>query len=331
MAGELWSGSVAFGKEATATYGTEVDATRIMYFRDPVLTREREPRIHKFMTGTRDNTRQITLGPELVGGTLVQPVSAECLELLLLGLKGEVAAVGAQADKTYTFVPGSTALNSATIEWNDGARVWTALGMMVDTLKFAGSVSGESLLTATLFGKSMSIKAGTAGLKHGTPAVFEGWESQLLIDAAGTTPATTKTGVLLSWDVTIANGLARKFTAANTLAPSAIITNEIEVTASLVVEASAAQVATEYAAWDAATEKTVGLRFGANAVIGATAAKETVEIDIPGKWSAVDLGQTDEGTRAYQLTLNYVYNATLTYGVQVVVTTARATAWAGRP
>jgi len=328
MAGELWQGIVQAGVETD--YGVEVAATRILYARDPVFTRVRDPRIHKFMTASRDNVRNISLGPEQVGGTLTMPVSAEILELLLMGLKGAVSpSSGTSTEWTFTFTPG-TSLNSATLEWHDGAREWTITGAYANSLKIAGSVSGENLLTAEIFAKAMAIKAKTGSLTHGVPAVFEGWETAFYLDAAGTALSTAKTGLLLSWDITIANGLARKYTAANTLTPSAITMSELEVTATLVVEASAAQAATEYANWDAATSRVVGLVFGGNAQIGATGSYETVSLAIPGKWTALDLGQTNENTRAYQLSCNYVYDAALAYGVSVAVLTARSAAWADR-
>ena len=122
MAGELWRGTVQMGVENPVAYGTPVVATRIGYFTDPTFTRTREPRLHRFAVGTRDNLRNITLGPTVVGGTLVQPLSAEVIELLLMGIKGAVTGVGGGATKTWTFTPDPV-LDSATIEWHDGAAL----------------------------------------------------------------------------------------------------------------------------------------------------------------------------------------------------------------
>lgn len=42
---------------------------------------------------------------------------------------------------------------------------------------------------------------------------------------------------------------------------------------------------------------------------------------------AFDLGGSDEGTRVYELGLQYVYDTTNTYGLQIRAQNARSTAW----
>jgi hypothetical protein len=54
---------------------------------------------------------------------------------------------------------------------------------------------------------------------------------------------------------------------------------------------------------------------------------EFVTVDIPGAWEAVDLGQTDENTRAYELSMQYVYDPTNAFGVQVRAQNERAAAY----
>lgn len=330
MPGELWRSYWQAGKEVTA--GTGVAATRRMYFRtDSALTRERESRPHRFMTASRDNQRAHTLGPVQVGGEVSMPVSSsEILELLLIGLKGGVTPttpVGATAARLWTFTPGTT-LDSATLEWHDGAREWEANGVNADSLNLAGSVGGDNILTAELFGMSLVSTTMTPALAERTPAFLEGWQTNLYVDNFGGTPGTTvKNGLMVNWDVTISNGLGRKYTASNTLSPSAITTGELEVEATLTFEASSADANTEYSNWDAETKRLVRLEF-----LGPTNGIETgfrnfVTIDIPGAWSAVDLSGTDEGTRVYELSLAYLYDSTNAYGVQVRCQNNRAAAW----
>jgi hypothetical protein len=323
MSGELWEGEAEIGVEAG--YGTAVASTRQMYFRPGSnLSTEREPRIHKFQTGTRDNVRNLTLGPEKAAGQVVLPISAEILELLEIGILGSVTAVGAGANKTWTFAPG-TALNSATMRWHDGARPWRAAGVYAGKLNFKGSVDGENLVTADLFAKSLTQEALTGGLAHATPAVFEGWESKIYIDAfEGVAGTTVKTGLMLDWDVTIDNDPQRHYTADNTQTLSSITLNEIGVEATLTVLASAAQAMTEFTAWTAGTKRLIRLEFGNNTAIGATGVNEKIWIDLPGAWTAVDLNQESNGARAYQLKMNYVFDTVNAYGVQITVTTARA-------
>lgn len=329
MAGELWLGQAEIGVEVA--YGTAVASTRQMYFRPGShLSTEREPRIHKFQTGTRDNVRNISQGPEVAGGQVSLPVSAEILELLQIGLLGGVTAAGAGANKTWTFKPG-TVLDSATMRWHDGARPWRAAGVYASKLNIKGSVGGENLLTADLFAKSAIQEALTGGLNHAVPAVFEGWESKIYIDAFGGVAGTTvKTGFLIDWDVTIDNDPQRHYTAENVQTASSITLNEIGVEATLTVLASAAQSLTEFNSWVAGTKRLVRLEFGNNTAIGVTGVNEKIWVDLPGAWTAVDLNQESNGVRAYQLKLNYVYDPVNAMGAQVTVTTARSAVFGNR-
>lgn len=328
MAGELWRSTFQIGKEETA--GSDVAATRKMYFNtdESRLSGVREPRVHRFATGTRGNARAYTQGPQVAGGTVVLPLSAsEIIELLLIGIKGGVTPTGAGAAKLWTFAPDETALESATVEWNDGARGLQLAGTRVSTLRIAGSANGPNTLTAELFGTDVAVEALTEDLPDRLPDFVEGWESKCYIDAHGGTPGgTAKSDLLINWDVTFNNNLGRKKWANNTSYYDAVVVGEIGVEATLTIEAAAAQAATEYANWIAETLRLVRLEFGQNDVIDGSD-KRFVTVDIPGAWSAFDLGQVDEGTRAYQLSLSGIYDVSNDFGLQVRCQNARAAAW----
>lgn len=326
MAGELWRQQWQIGKEST--YGTAVSATRKMYFGpDSILTREREAREHRFATGTRDNVRDLTLGPVTAGGTITMPLSAsEIIELLLMGINGGVTPTGAGTPKLWTFTPG-TSLDSATLEFSDGAIARRMTGTYVDELTISGSVRDMTTVSATVFGKELAANALTGSLTDRTPDFIEGWETKLYIDAFGGTAGSTNiAATMINWEVSFRNQLARKYFADNTNATGAVTTGELEVTARLLFEASASQSATEFTNWDAATKRLVRLEFGQNVIIDGSD-KKFVTVDIPGAWSVFDLGQTDENTRAYELELTYVYDSTNAYGFRVRAQNARATAW----
>jgi hypothetical protein len=324
MAGEIWQQVVQIGKETQ--YGTPAAATRVAYFREPVFTRTREPREHRFPTGTRDNLRNVTLGPIQVGGTLVQPLSAEAIELFLIGIKGGVAASGVGEAKTWTFTPGT--LDSLTAEWHDGARPWQVAGVYANSLQIAGSVNGENLITAEVFGAAMIQKALTPALQHRTPAVFEGWETKIAVDPIGDTAGTTNVPKwLLEWEITLTNNLARKYHADNTLNASRVTAGELAVSASLLVEASEAASLAEFNNWEGQIKRLVQLEFGNNVAIGEGPDKEKITIDLPGAWTAVDLGEANEGTRAYRLEMTGVYDTVNQHMFKAEVTTARATAF----
>lgn len=326
MAGELWRAVFQMGKETTA--GTRVAATRKMYFSpDSRLAYEREARPHRFAIGSRENVRAITMGPSMVSGTLKQPLSAvEVIELLLIGFKGAVTPTGAGTTKLWTFLPG-TALDAATIEWDDGARAWEAGGCHANKLKFSGNASGENTVEAEIFGMNMVTTTLTGALAERDLSFMEGWESKLWIDALGDTPGTTQvTGTLINWEVEIDNQLNRKYFASNSSDAAALSIGEIGVKAKLTFEASNAAAATAFTDWNAVTEKLVRLDFGNNVVVDGSD-KEFVRIDVPGAWEAIDLGGSDAGTRTYELGLQYMYDTANAFGAQILVQNARATAW----
>lgn len=326
MAGELWNQQWEIGLESTS--GSAVASTRIMYFGpDSALTREREPRMHKYMSGTRNTQRAFSLGPQQVGGTLDMPLSAsEIIEFLLMTVDGSVTPTGAGSAKLWTFVPG-TAVKSATIRWHDGARPWTAAGIVGSKLKISGSVKDATTVTLDVMGYSLTQAALTGSLTARIPDIIEGWETKLYMDAfGGTAGSTAVTDSLINWEVEIDNQLTRKYIANNVLTVASLPLGELAVKAKFTLEASAARALTEYNNWDAATKRLIRLEFGQNEVISG-GDKKFVTVDLPGAWEAVDLGQTDEGTRAYELSLDYVYDTTNSFGVQIRAQNARSTAW----
>jgi hypothetical protein len=329
MPGELYRQRFQIGGPEAA-YGTDHAATRIMYFRpDSRLARERDARAKRFATGTRDNVRAFTLGPEMASGSVSMDVSpSEMLEMLLITVQGAVTPTtpgGGTLSRLWTFTPGD--LDSATLEWHDGAAAWQMVGTYGDRLRIAGSVGGENVATFDLFGKAITAAALTGALADRVPDFQEGYQTLLYIEAFTGTPGTTViAGTLVNWDVTIANGLRRIYTADNVNAASAVSVGELEVTANLTFLASPAQAATEYANWDGATKRMVRLLFKGAAVIEGTLYPQ-VSIDLPGAWSAFDLGQAEENVRAYQLSLQYVYSPTSAFGVRVQLQNSRTAAW----
>lgn len=327
MSGELWRSVTAIGKEVTP--GTSVPATRKLYLRDPKLTREREPRLHKFATGGRDNQRALTLGPQMAGGSFSLPMSnEEIVELLLIGVKGGVTPTPlGTAVKLWTFKPDPV-LDAATIEWDDGARGWEAAGCHLDELTIAGSVSGENEVSGTIFARSVVQATVTAALGERVPVFIEGWQTRLFVDAFGGTPGTTvMAGTLISWDVAFRNNLGRKYFADNLNASGAVTVGELEIECTLVFEASPAAALTEFQNWDAATKRLIRLEFQDETRFIEGAFRPFVTVDIPGGWTAVDLGGDDEGTRSYELGFNYVYDSVLAAGIQFRAQNMRATAY----
>ena len=144
----------------------------------------------------------------------------------------------------------------------------------------------------------------------------------------GGTPGTTvQAGLLTAWEVTINNQLGRIYTADNTLAANAVTTGELEITASLTFLATAAQALTEFTNWGAGTKRLVRIEHQDETGFIETTFRRFVTIDIPGAWTAYDLGQVEENVRAYRLSLQYVYDSVLAAGVQIRCQNNRTTAY----
>lgn len=279
MSGELWRGTFQLGKETTP--GVATAATRVLYV-DPtsMLTRARPPHPKPFMTTTRDNIRALTVGPVAAGGSMKLPVSAaELLEPFCIGIQASptpTTPAGGTASKQFVFRPGSTAPDSATIEWQDDARVWQGSGYQVDTISIDGSVLGENIATIGLFGQNMiPLGAITGSLTQRTPTFFEGWETRLYLDAAGATPGTTQIpGQLINWSIKYGNQLSRKYTASNTLSASGTPIGSMVCTGDLTFEAAASTTLTEYNNWEngsaAPTRRVMRLQFGDNTALEAS-------------------------------------------------------------
>jgi len=326
MAGELWRGVFQVGKEVTA--GTAVAATRKLYFsEDSKLGREREARVHKFQKGTRENTLAHTLGPVMVKGSLKQPLSAnEAVEMFLASLNGGVTPTGAGTVKLWTFGIGNT-LDPLTLRWDDGARPWAAAGCYGSKVKIAGSVKDMTMLEVDVMGLSMTQTALTGALTERVPTFLEGWETTLYIDAFGGTAGTTAVnGTLVNWEVEIDNGMEHEFFAQNSINAGVLTLASLTASAKLTFRADPAIALTEFNNWDASTKRLVQLKFGDNTVISG-GDKEFVKVNMAGAWSAVDLGGSDQNSRMYELSYNYVFDPTNTYGVQVICQNGRATAY----
>lgn len=331
MAGELWRGVAEVGLESV--YGTAVTRTRKVYLLapGPQITKTRAPFFKKFATGTRDDQRAYTSGPIVVGGPVVVDMSAdELIEWLLITLKGAVTPTtpgGATLSRLWTFVPGSTALDSMTLAANDGAQAWIDSGVYGNTITIEGSVTGDNKVTIETFGKDKVTGTLTGGFAERVPDYVLGWQTNLYIDAFGGTPGTTAVVNMVSWRVVIGNNLGRKYLANDTKTLTSVTTGEISVTAELTFEASVTATQTEWTNWDADTKRLVRLEFLGPVDGIETGFRRFVTIDIPGNWTSPDLTGEDAGTRTYKFGMEYVYDPTNTFGLQVRCQNARTAAW----
>ena len=303
MPGEIWRQRIQVGKETTA--GAAVAATRILYLDNASIkfTKTREPRYHRFATGTRDNVRAYTSGAVAAGGEAKLPVSGdELLEWLLVGIQGAVAPTtpsGATNARLWTFKP-STSLDSMTVERDDGSGNLSRLtGTRADQIQIAGGVGEANEATITFFSQDREDAwAGplTGALTQRDPTFLEGWQTRMWLQNFGAAPQSILVpwGVLINWDLRVQNQLGRKYTALNTKAASGITFGELAVEATLLLEANAATTIAELAAWNNDTKRLLTLEFlgpeneiesGANAVqtITSTASGGTIRLTFAGQ------------------------------------------------
>lgn len=330
MPGEVWRSAAGAAKETV--YGTYVAPTRLLYPLELSIANEREGRPKRMAVGKRDNVRGFTSGPDVVGGTARIDMSADEIdEWLSITLQGNVTPTtpaGGTLAKQRVYTPGGTTLDSMSLLYNDGAANWQATGLYGNQITFEGSAAGESTVSVELFGKSRAAGGALPALTERTPTFLEGWQAVSFIDGFGATPGTTAVVALTAWTVTIANNLDRKYLADNDKLANAIPIGVLDATAQLTFEAAVPATQTELGFWDADTPRLVRLAFLGPANGIETGQRATVMIDVAGHWMSPDFTGEDAGTRTYQMTLQYRYDATNAFGCRVTTINGRAATWA---
>jgi hypothetical protein len=186
------------------------------------------------------------------------------IEMLEIGIQGSVTPTtpsGATNARLWTFKPAG-ALDSATLEWADGARTWIGSGFKGNSLTFTGAANEANDLSVDLFGADVVTGSLTGALSERVPTFFEGWQTRLYVDSFTATPGTTPVpGVLRNWTVTCNNNLARVYTADNTLSANRITAGELDMTAQLTFDAYQTRSSTEFSNWAAGTQRMVRLEF----------------------------------------------------------------------
>lgn len=331
MAGEIWHSRAAIGKQTDPNIA--VPATRRLYLRDPLVTKEADSHSQHFATGGRDNVRAHRKGPYQVGGSFVVPVSSdELVEPMLMTLDGTVVPTQpnvplAPSAYSWKFKPGPI-LTPVTLEYNDGANDFGGVGLLGNSFEIAGSVNDENLATFDLFGRDRILAALTPALPGRLPTFFEGWEVELYIDPEGATPGTTLiTDALISWKVKVDNKMTRKYFGQNTKLARGINMGEVEITASIVFEAVSPFALAEMARWENDELCILRLAFGQNVDYGG-GVMSAINIDMPGAWMSHDASGDDEGSRTYEMELTYVYDETMQAGIEVELVNERAVAFA---
>jgi len=335
MAGELFLAQARVGVESGG-YGVAATPTRRVYLAPSSgLVPGGSVVRHPVQTGDRAQVRSASPGPSAPGGSFSLPMDPdEILEWLHVAIDGDPAITtpgGGTNARLHTFT-APNALDSLTMQWHDGARPWQAAGVYANTLNLAFAVNGEATVSGDLFGASISQTALSGTVTDRNPEPTSGWETQLFIDAVdgtdnyGTTQIAAAQSVI-SGSVAVNNGLGRKYTAANTRDMLAAVPGVMEITGSLVFEASGAQALTEYNAFIAGTQRRLRLRFGDNDIIEA-ALTRYVDVDLQIVWTEMTLLGEDQGTRVYEGNFGFIYDSTNAFGIRIASQCARTAAFA---
>lgn len=267
--GQLWSSVFQYGRETVA--GVAVPASRKAYFETgSVLTVQQAANEHRFAVGRPDNLLSVTPGPVTAAGSLSLPASAsELPEIFLLGLRGGVTPVllsGGTLAQVWTFKPGGN-LDSATIEWDDGANVWQGAGAQLNGVTITGDASGTLMVSGDIFATDVIPMPGgvvTPALTDRVPDFLEGWQSRLFLGSFGSAFSALNymPGLLRNWTINIAaNNLGRIRTADNTLATRRIVRGQFGATAQVTFDAYGAGAIAEFNNWRANTSRALGFEF----------------------------------------------------------------------
>lgn len=113
------------------------------------------------------------------------------------------------------------------------------------------------------------------------------------------------------------------YTATNTLAPG----DRVNVTGCTVAGYNGTNLVVNTATGSSFTVvlATSGLGAGTGAVTVGPNFTSRLDLDIPGAWTTVDLGQTDSGTRVYKFGMTYLFDSVLGYGFSATSRTTRTT------
>jgi hypothetical protein len=297
-----------------------------MYWDQFTIAPARESRPVHVALGRRDNVVGHTQGPFQVGGSLQTRVApSEMDELLDITVQGNAPVTTpamATLTRNRTYVPGTC--RSQTVQFNDGAALWQAAGVQGNSFTIDGSVDGGVTFSFDLFATDIITLGALGGTPTDrTPLYLDGWQATFWMAPFGTSTFTQFTSLVLAYNFTFNNNLARVYTLNNSLAANRNALGLLEAGAQMTFDATSAQAATEISNWRTDVKKVLRLRFEGPANGIETGFNEFIQIDLPGAWMSPDMGGETQGVRSYQLPLTYVFDPNLAAGMKIVTQTAR--------
>lgn len=267
-------------------------------------------------------------GVEIAGGSISFPLFVDQLpEILRMAVANTPDAGSDNEDGAYqwAFEPGDT-LDFATLEWHDGHEDWEMRNAQINTLRIAGAVeSGLLTVDATFLGSALEATTMTPSLEEEQHYPTPGWQVKFYIDDLGATPGTTPVeATLIAYSVDLNNNINPKYFGDNKQEAQKYSRGDRVVSFDLSLEADTA-AETEFTNYKSGAERLFRLELGNNKVIAGGTTKESLIIDIPCKFKAVDIGGEDAGTRMWRFTGENVYDKVNGYAFAITVMNSRAT------
>lgn len=311
-----------------STRGTDLAATRKVYslghmFKDPNFQVPEEDR-GTFIKQYRSSLGTIACTFPQSGGVTYEDLPWWCQGWLKGGVTGVLSNTTVY---TYTFVPSPSTddIKSYTFEWGDDTQAFQMNYGMVDTFDITGSLDSFWHFDAGVIGADMTTTTFTGALSDRTCEDVNTYLTKMAIGNAAAVPSSYMTGRFIGFKLSGKNNLARKYFADGTSAAiGGMGRGKREFMLESTFEGNAATI-TERGLFESATSRVARITASGTNIAGAspTTAK-SVDIVIPGKWSAYVVGERETNT-IFTGTLMAEYDATLTYDISLAVANALVT------
>lgn len=297
---------VNIGHETTR--GTPVAPTRQFYSDGVgVLTPKWGQNFHKGEnTGRRYRTRRVTRMTEDVDLALktVAGVGYDDLIFPFTQIKGGATAVGAGADRTWTFTPSATAANSPeawSLDVGDDVQNWRCQYAMARSFKISAGIGDVSQLEMDMFAQR-AVKTAKATPATNTAIKIPGdlWTIKFAANIAGLGAASVQTNFLQSFELEVMTGLLWRHYMDGNMYGSQHVETDIAWTLKLTVESTALAVSEFYDKAVADTMDFIRLKATGPTLGGSN---YSAQIDFPVLYEEPEIiAEQQDGVNMYRVT-----------------------------
>lgn len=323
MAGTQIFTYVNMGKETTR--GTPVAPTRKMYGEGTgVLTVDAGLNFHEGENrGVRTRIARATQTTEDVSISFrsVSGIGYDDLLIPFTQLKGGVAAVGATADRTWTYTPSMTAANAPeawSVDIGDDVQNWRCQYAMARSFKLSAAMGDLTSLEMDMFAQR-AVKGAKATPADNNAVKIPGdlWTVKFAASIAGLPGATASANFLQAWELDVTTGLLMRHYMDGNLYAGQHLETDISATLSLTVESTALAVSEFFDKSLAQTLDFVRLK-AIGPVLGGSF--YSAQIDLPILWEVpAPIDSEDNGVNLWKITGRLAYDPTSTASISAVI------------